>query len=141
ALGLSLTFTSLGDYAFVALLGNNGVEVLDAYNRQIVAGAFDLGKAPDGLVLDDAGLLYVNAFLSRSVVVLDASSVVASTGFALDLIDEVVVSSQGKLEPEVLTGKQIFYDAADLRMSLDGYISCAVCHLDGFEDGQVWDFT
>lgn len=141
ALGLGLTFSTIGDYAFVALLGNNAVEVLDAYTGQIVAGAFDLGKAPDGLVLDDAGRLYVNSFLSRSVVVLDASGVVASTGFSLDRVTEVVVSSAEKLSEQVLAGKVIFYDAADLRMALDGYISCATCHLDGFEDGQVWDFT
>lgn len=141
ALGLALTFSPIGDYAFVALLGNNGVEVLDAYTGQIVAGAFDLGKAPDGLVLDDAGRLYVNSFLSRSVVILDASAVLASTDFSLDLVDEIVVSSAEKLTEEVLRGKVIFYDASDLRMGLDGYISCAACHLDGFEDGQVWDFT
>jgi DNA-binding beta-propeller fold protein YncE len=141
ALGLSLAFSQLGDYAFLALLGNNGVEVLDAYNRRTVAGRFDLGHAPDGLVLDDAGRLYLNAFLSRSVVILDAVSVLASTSFSLDTIAEVVVSSAEKLEPEVLRGKQIFYDASDPRMAQDGYISCAVCHLDGFEDGRVWDFT
>jgi len=141
ALGLGLTFSPIGDYAFVALLGNNGVEVLDAYNRQIVAGAFELGKAPDGLALDDAGRLYVNSFLSRSVVILDAKSVLDSTGFSLDRIAEVVVSSAEKLSEQVLAGKVVFYDASDLRMGLDGYLSCAACHLDGFEDGQVWDFT
>lgn len=141
ALGLSLTFSPLGDYAFVALLGNNGVEVLDAYDRRIVAGSFNLGRAPDGLVLDDAGRLYVNSFLSRSVVVLDAANVLASTAFSLEKIAEIQVSSAEKLAPGVLLGKQIFYDASDLRMAKDGYISCAACHLDGFEDGRVWDFT
>jgi cytochrome c peroxidase len=141
ALGLSLAFSPLGDYAFVALLGNNGVEVIDSYNRRIVGGALEFGKAPDGLVLDDAGRLYLNAFLSRSVVVLDAAPILASTSFALEKVAEVVVSTAEKLSPEVLLGKQIFYDASDLRMTKDGYISCAACHLDGFEDGQVWDFT
>jgi cytochrome c peroxidase len=41
----------------------------------------------------------------------------------------------------VLKGKQIFYNAADTRMSRDGYLSCASCHVDGEQDGQVWDFT
>lgn len=140
-LGLALTFSPLADYAFVALLGNNGVEVLDAYSRRIVGGTFELGKAPDGLVLDDQGRLYLNAFLSRTVVVLDASPVLASTGFTLEKVADVVVSTAEQLAPTVLLGKQIFYDAADTRMGKDGYISCAVCHLDGFEDGQVWDFT
>lgn len=141
ALSLSLAFSPIGDYAFVGLLGNNGLEVLDAYNRQIVAGVFDLGKAPDGLVLDAQGRLYVSSFLSRSVVVLDATSLLASTDFVLDVIDEVVVSTEEKLDAEVLAGKVVFYDAEDVRMGLDGYISCAACHIDGFEDGQVWDFT
>ncbi len=140
-LGLSLTFSPLGDYAFVALLGNNGVEVLDAYDRRIVGGVFELAKSPDGLVLDDRGRLYLNAFLSRTVVVLDAAPVLASTGFTLEKIQDVVVSKAEKLAPTVLVGKQIFYDASDVRMSRDGYISCAACHIDGFEDGRVWDFT
>jgi len=141
ALGLSLAFSPLGDYAFVGLLGNDGVEILDAYDGRVVGGAKGLGKAPDGLVLDDAGRLYVNSFLSRSVVVLDASEVLSSVSFALDVVAEVEVSSAEKLTPEVLLGKQVFYDAADRRMSQDSYISCASCHLDGFEDGMVWDFT
>src|SRR5688500_16960824 len=41
----------------------------------------------------------------------------------------------------VLAGKRIFYNAEDTRMSLDSYISCASCHVDGDHDGQVWDFT
>lgn len=141
ALGLSATFSPTGDYVFVGLLGNNAVEVVDAYNGNVVSGIFELGKAPDGLVLDDAGHLYVNSFLSRSVFVLDAVGVLTSTNFSLDLITETVVSTAEKLEPDVLLGKQVFYDAEDDRMSQDGYISCAACHIDGFEDGRIWDFT
>src|SRR5690606_4454873 len=77
AVGLRLALSPIGVYALVALVGNNGVGGLDAYKRQIVARVFDLGKAPDGLVLDDAGRLYVNSFRSRSVVILDASAVLA----------------------------------------------------------------
>lgn len=141
ALGLSLTFSPVGDYAFLAFLGNNGVNVIDTYNGNQVAGAFDQGKAPDGLVLDDAGRLYVNAFMSRAVDIFDASNVLASKEFELKKIAQVVVSKAEKLAPNVLLGKTIFYDASDTRMSRHGYISCASCHLDGFEDGQVWDFT
>jgi DNA-binding beta-propeller fold protein YncE len=141
SLGLSVAFSPLGDYAFIALLGNNGIEVVDAYNGRVVGGAVGFGKAPDGVVLDDEGKLYLNAFLSRSVVVLDAAPILASKSFAVEQIAEVVVSTAEKLPPNVLLGKQIFYNADDVRMAQDGYISCATCHLDGFEDGQVWDFT
>ncbi len=141
ALALDLCFSALGDYAFVALEGSNGMEVIDAYSGKIVGGAFELGKAPDGLVLDDNGRLYVHSFLSRSIVVLDAAELLASTDFAVDVIDEVTVSFAEKLSDDVLFGKQVFYEASDPRMSQDGYISCATCHIDGFEDGRVWDFT
>ena len=53
----------------------------------------------------------------------------------------VTVTVSRKLPPQVLHGKQIFYDATDPRMNEDGYISCASCHLDGGHDGRVWDFT
>jgi DNA-binding beta-propeller fold protein YncE len=141
-LGLAATFSPLGDYVFVAFTATNGVEVFDTYSRQIVSGVQDLGcKAPDGLVLDEQGYLYVHCFLSRNVVVLDASGILSSEAFGLEMLDEVATESDEVLSRDVLAGKRIFYDAADTRMARDGYISCAVCHLDGFEDGQVWDFT
>jgi len=45
------------------------------------------------------------------------------------------------LTTQVLQGKQIFYNAADRKMSRDKYLSCAACHVDGDSDGRVWDFT
>ncbi len=42
---------------------------------------------------------------------------------------------------DVLAGKRIFYNARDPRMSAEGYLCCATCHLDGGDDGRVWDFT
>ena len=45
------------------------------------------------------------------------------------------------LSPTVLAGKRIFYNASDERMSAEGYVSCASCHLDGGHDGRTWDFT
>jgi hypothetical protein len=45
------------------------------------------------------------------------------------------------LPPQVLHGKRIFYHAGDRRMSAEGYLSCATCHIDGDDDGRTWDFT
>ena len=54
----------------------------------------------------------------------------------------VIPTVENELLPQVvLLGKQIFYNAADDRMSRDNYISCAACHLDGGSDQRVWDFT
>ncbi|HAV60908.1 MAG TPA: hypothetical protein DCY13_00900 [Verrucomicrobiales bacterium] len=46
-----------------------------------------------------------------------------------------------KLSPEVLLGKQLFYDTRDVRVAFQQYVSCAGCHNDGGQDGRVWDFT
>jgi large repetitive protein len=45
------------------------------------------------------------------------------------------------LPAEVLAGKRLFFHAEDPRISADGYLACASCHLDGGNDGRVWDFT
>lgn len=45
------------------------------------------------------------------------------------------------LPAPILAGKRLFYHARDPRMSAEGYLSCATCHLEGRSDGRVWDFT
>jgi DNA-binding beta-propeller fold protein YncE len=141
SLGLSGALSPAGDYLFVALLGTNGVDVLDTFDGNSVGGRRELGSAPDGVALGADGRLYVHAFLSRSVLMLDASGVLASTDFSLPLVMEAPTVASERLDAEVLQGKQIFYDASDTRMARDGYIACATCHLDGDSDGRVWDFT
>jgi DNA-binding beta-propeller fold protein YncE len=141
ALGLSATFSPLGDYFFVPMLGSGGVAMVDAYSGNTVGGIQQLAVGPDGIAIDDRGRLFVHAFLSRKVIVLDASAALAGTAFELPVVAEVSTIEAEKLPPAVLAGKKIFYDAADPRMTRHGYLSCASCHLDGFEDGRVWDFT
>jgi cytochrome c peroxidase len=79
--------------------------------------------------------------MSRTVSAYDASGVTSSTIFSLPLLANVKAVANDALAPQVLRGKQIFYNASDPRMSRDGYLSCATCHLDGGQDGRVWDFT
>jgi DNA-binding beta-propeller fold protein YncE len=136
-------FSPAGDLAFVAYQGNNEVRVFDAYTNATVA-AISLGveRAPQDLVVTpDGSRLYVMNFMTRSVSAFDVAGLVqgtSSTAAPLGVIDTV----QTELLPaQVLTGKRIFYNAADTRMTAQGYISCAVCHLDGGSDGRVWDFT
>ena len=62
------------------------------------------------------------------------------------LVETVATIHPGSeaLSPAVLAGKRLFYHAGsadDFRMSSEGYISCASCHVDGSHDGQTWDFT
>ena len=141
ALGLAATFSPLGDYFFLAMLGSGGVSMVDAYNGNTVGGIQKLTITPDGVVLDGAGRLYVHSFLSRLVIVLDAAAALSGTAFDLPVLAEIATVEVERLAPDVLAGKKIFYDASDPRMTQHGYFSCAGCHLDGFEDARIWDFT
>ena len=136
----AVAFSRLGDLVFVAIQGSNGVAVIDAYGGAQVGG-IPTGAAPQGLVLDDEERLYVQNFLGRSLSVFDVAGLLSATGESVRLLAEIDLVENETLSDEVLRGKRIFYDASSSEMSLEGYISCASCHLDGGQDGRVWDFT
>ena len=141
SLPFAVRFSPLGDWAFVALSGNNSVEVRDAYSGSSLA-ALQTGLAPQGLVLSpDGSRLFTHNFMQRSVSVFDVASLAAGGGLSTTPIANINTVANELLSSEVLTGKRIFYNAADTRIGLDGYISCSNCHLDGGQDGRVWDFT
>jgi DNA-binding beta-propeller fold protein YncE len=148
-------FSPLGDIFFVATQGSNTIEVLDTYRgaqvAAIVPNQFEdiegvgprlNGLAPQGLAIDpDGRRLFVHNFLSRSVSVYDVEALVRGTRKSARLVREVKAVASEKLSARAFAGKRIFYNASDPRMSRDGYLSCASCHLDGGSDGRVWDFT
>jgi len=140
-----VTFSPQGHMAFVTLTGSDNVEVRNAYKNHaegnLITGLASAGKAPRGTVLSPDGRLFAHGSLSRSVVVFDVSSILAGGDLTRRLLAEIPVVGTEKLTPEVLLGKQIFYASENKRMSQEGYLSCATCHFDGFEDGRVWDFT
>ncbi|MGV3757791.1 MAG: LamG-like jellyroll fold domain-containing protein, partial [Verrucomicrobiota bacterium] len=138
-----VVFSPVGDLAFVAMQGNNEVVILNAYNGTAVSGfALTNQLSPQDLVLrPDGNRLYVMNFMTRSVSAYNVSNIVNGTSSSPSLLGVVAAVTTEKLPATVLLGKQIFYNAADTRMSAEGYISCASCHLDGGSDGRVWDFT
>ncbi|RMG18187.1 MAG: PKD domain-containing protein, partial [Planctomycetota bacterium] len=136
----AVCFSPLGDYAFVALQGSNAVEVRDAYDGTLALAIERVGRAPQGVLLV-GDRLFVHGFLSRSVAVYDVGQVLAGTSLQAPELARVSTVASERLSPQVLAGKQLFYDASDRRMNLDGYLSCASCHLEGGSDGRVWDFT
>jgi large repetitive protein len=85
--------------------------------------------------------LYVQNFMDRTVGVYDLTRLVRFGEPALP--QAVIMAAVGaeRLAPNVLRGKQFFYDARDPRLARDAYISCAACHNDGGHDGRTWDFT
>ncbi|MEE2828146.1 MAG: cytochrome c peroxidase, partial [Myxococcota bacterium] len=131
------SYSPLGDWIYVAMLGSETVDVLDAYSFESVGSYAGLGHGVDALWAAPSGdRLWVLASLSRELILVSLEGGEGELA-RLDL-------RPGGLEvlaPEVLLGKQVFHRAADPRMSLDGYLSCASCHLEGSEDGRVWDFT
>lgn len=136
----AVTFSPLGDYVFTALQGSNKIIVSDAYSNSIRV-EIETELAPQSIVLDTQGRLYAHNFMSRSVSVYDVSTILDSTSFAAPPLASIDVVSDEQLNSDVLLGKQIFYNADDPRMSRESYISCASCHVDGGQDGMVWDFT
>lgn len=138
----AVAFNPLGDYAFVAVQGSNTIDVLDAYSRALITSIENVGLAPQGLVLSrDGAKLFVQNFMSRSVSVYDVSGISANGNKQVRKLAEIATVSNEALAPNVLQGKQIFYNANDRRMNRDGYLSCASCHLEGEQDGRVWDFS
>ena len=140
-LAQALAFTPAGDALVVALEGSNLIELWDANKRTLLSGV-EVGRAPMGLAFKpDGRRLYVHNFLDRSVTVLNTAPLLDGTSNQPTVVATVSTVAQEALAPAVLRGKRIFYDASDSRMNLDGYISCASCHLDGGSDGMVWDRT
>ena len=144
----AISYSTWGDYAFVTLQGNNAVLVVDMLKIEngfsgasSVVSRVGVGLAPQGVVYDSATeRLWVQDFMDRTASVLDLSTFNSGGGptFQVQTLD--------KTDNEVLTatellGKQVFYNASDLRMSGEGYMSCASCHIDGGHDGRTFDFT
>lgn len=143
----AVAFSPLGDYLLVTLQGMNEVLVLDALALDANAGLgaqvtrLQAGAAPQGVCVDaPTGRSFVHDFLDRGVSVLETGDLFGAGSIQVAREPVAMVSNE-LLASDVLTGKRFFYDAGDPRMSAEGYISCATCHVDGGEDGRVWDFT
>lgn len=136
----------LGDYLLLPLQGNNQLTVIDALNAGSttglggLVGRFETGDAPQGVCSDSpTGRSFVKNFLGRSLSVLETEALF-NAGFLNAPTVEIATVANEQMDEVVLDGKRIFYNASDPRMSSEGYLSCATCHLDGGHDGRVWDF-
>lgn len=133
---------------FVGMQGKNSVVALGLDQNAKLTGAEHLiptGLAPQGLCVDSVqNKLFVKNFTERTLSAVDLSNGLTSP----DVVNIPTVSNE-KLSPNELAGLQIFYNAFNGledsisvgKMSSEGYISCAECHLDGGHDGRTYDFT
>lgn len=140
---MHIEFSPLGNLAVLSLGGSNRLEVRDVNRPTEVFSAIpDVGAFPRASVLGASSRLFVQSALSREVLVYDLSPQLndfdKSTPNQIAAISTVATE---KLAADVLLGKKLFHDSADRRMANEGYISCAVCHFEGSDDGRVYDFT
>jgi YVTN family beta-propeller protein len=145
-----------GAWLFVVNRETNNVAVLPARRRDQRSQDFSrmnpmggpgqvrqlvrVGAGPNGLALTrDGRKAYVyNAFdhtLSTLVSTGEGeAAVVRESGARLKLAEDV-------LPPEVVAGRKLFFSAVDARMTSPNVgAACSTCHLEGREDGHVWNF-
>ncbi len=138
----AVAFSRYGNVVFVTTQGTQTVEMVDAYSSQLIGSVPTGGRSPQGLVLSpDGSTLFVHNFMTRSVGVFSVGNLCSGSCSLSPELAQVSTVANETLSAEVLLGKQVFYNAADVRMNQDSYISCATCHLDGQHDGRNWDFT
>ncbi len=135
-------FSKYGNLIFASLQGNNRVDVFDAYRGSFLTSIEDVGAAPQGLALSHTGdTLFVHNFLSRTISAYNIHDIVNQVSATIAKVGEITAVKNETMDATVLKGKMIFYNAKDGRMNQDSYMSCATCHLDGDNDGRVWDLT
>ncbi|KAA1247730.1 RICIN domain-containing protein [Aquimarina sp. RZ0] len=136
----SVTYSDQGDIVFIAMPGNNEIFVADDQNNLEVA-RLKTQETPTYTLYDpDTKRLYVYNFLGRSVSVFDVEGIINGGSTSSKLSDIKTVSNE-LLTAQVLKGKKLFYDATSSRLTQEGYMACASCHLDGGGDGQIWDIS
>jgi hypothetical protein len=135
---IAAAYSKHGDLSFVALPGDRVIEEFDELT-QTASGTFtNTGYSPDGVALtDDDNFLLVTSYLSRELTIFNATQ----SDNNPNPVQHLALLDSEPLAPAVLRGKQLFNDAADTRITHQGYISCGMCHLDGDTDARVWDFT
>jgi len=87
--------------------------------------------------------LYIKNFTDRSVLALDVAEYLdddSRTVLSFDRLSVQTVSNE-KLSTEELAGLKLFYHSEIPAQGLEGYLSCATCHVSGGDDGRVWDVT
>ena len=144
----ALAMSPDSQYLYIAEQGKNSVLAMRLTADGRFSGdtnTYRSGLAPQGLCVDSSsGKLFAKNFTDRSVSAFDLSASRNSP-----TVQTTATVTEETLAPDELAGLKLFYNAFEGlnesnpigRMSAEGYISCASCHLDAGHDGNTWDFT
>jgi DNA-binding beta-propeller fold protein YncE len=116
---------------YLASAGSDDVLAIDRRTGFARWHAQKVGLEPGGIMLDSRRRrLYVLTVTGQEIVTLDADTgeVLSRTRFAHD-----------PTPAKIARGRYLFGTATDNRLTKDQWMSCAVCHPNGEEDGRQWD--
>lgn len=100
-----------------------------------------VGAGADGLALSGDGLrAYVYSQFDHRIDTLEASDRSPTATLVVAPAKSLVVA-QDTLSAADAEGRRLFFDAVDPRISNAAtHVACSTCHLEGREDGHVWEF-
>ncbi|MDQ6862035.1 MAG: beta-propeller fold lactonase family protein [Verrucomicrobiota bacterium] len=132
----AIVFAPNGAFAYVAAFGSDRVARVNADGTiasriELAAAAVDPRnkRGPRGLALSSlTGKLYVLNRISNTISVVDTATET--------VVSELRVGAFDPTPSQIRNGRGFLYDA---RLSGNGTVSCASCHLDGTNDRLAWD--
>lgn len=128
----ALDFSPDGRLLYVVNSGSNDLSIIEL-ETGVARGHLELGANPGAIVVARVGdIAYAYNALSYDISVVDLEQ--------LSVIETIVVSTS-PLSPEVQRGKELFFSSSSPELARDQWVSCAVCHLDGLQDGRTWPFV
>jgi YVTN family beta-propeller protein len=148
----AMTADSTGSFLFLADFASNNVAIVPTSSAASGGptggpprpdGTFPamlqvvpVGEGPSGVALSrDGTRAWVHTALDHSVSRLEGKRGQVASVATLRLSDDV-------LPADVVAGRKLFFTASDARMNDPAMgISCGTCHLEGREDGHVWNFS
>lgn len=142
-----------GSFLFVVNREGQSVAVLPVYTRtgenvdfssngSSVQSMVSIGKGADGIALTNDGkrAFVYNQFdhrldiLEQGVDPNDSRARVVVNAGSIPVAEDT-------LSPDLAMGRKMFFDARDERLSAKlTRVACSSCHLDGRDDGHVWNF-
>jgi DNA-binding beta-propeller fold protein YncE len=117
---------------YLASAGSDDVLAIDRSTGFAKWHTQRVGLEPGGIVLDASRMrLYVLTITGQQIVSLDARTgdVLSRMRFTHDPTPQ-----------KIARGRYLFGTATDKRLTKDQWMSCAVCHPDGGQDGRQWNF-